>query len=132
MKWLIGTLIAAVVTAPLILGNKMDMQEQQLGYEKKIPILNYEGTINGKHFFRMALTREDDSLNGTLISTFNKNNEVFGSIDQDDLFVLTEYEDGKKVGVLEGKFIPDVAFKGTWSTPDGTSWFPFFMIKTAS
>ena len=132
MKWLIGTLIAAVVTAPLILGNKMDMQEQQLGYEKKIPTLNYEGTINGKHFFRMTLTREDNTLNGTLISTFKKNNEVLGTIDQDDSFVLAEYEDGQKVGVLEGKFIPGGELKGTWSTPDGKKWFPFFMIKTAN
>ena len=91
MKWLIGTLIAAVLTAPLILENKMDMQEQQLGYEKRNLTLNYEGAINGKHFFKMALTREGDTLNGTLISTFNKNNEVLGLIDQDESFVLTEY-----------------------------------------
>ena len=132
MKWMIGTLIAAVVTAPLILGNKMDMQEQQLGYEKKIPTLNYEGTIKGKHFFRMALTREDNTLNGTLISTFKKNNEVLGSIDQDGSFVLAEYEEGQKVGILEGKFIAGGELKGTWSTPDGKNWFPFFMIKTAN
>ena len=129
MKWLIGTLIAAVVTAPLILENKMDMQEQQLGYEKRNLTLNYEGAINGKHFFKMALTREGDTLNGTLISTFNKNNEVLGLIDQDESFVLTEYEGGKKVGVLEGKFIPGGELKGTWSTPDGKKWFPFYLIK---
>ena len=129
MKWLIGTLIAAVVTAPLILENKMDIQEQQLGYEKRNLTLNYEGAINGKHFFKMALTREGDTLNGTLISTFNKNNEVLGLIDQDESFVLTEYEGGKKVGVLEGKFIPGGELKGTWSTPDGKKWFPFYLIK---
>jgi len=129
MKWLIGTLIAAVVAAPLILENKMDMQEQQLGYEKRNLTLNYEGAINGKHFFKMALTREGDTLNGTLISTFNKNNEVLGLIDQDESFVLTEYEGGKKVGVLEGKFIPGGELKGTWSTPDGKKWFPFYLIK---
>jgi hypothetical protein len=129
MKWLIGTLIAAVLTAPLILENKMDMQEQQLGYEKRNLTLNYEGAINGKHFFKMALTREGDTLNGTLISTFNKNNEVLGLIDQDESFVLTEYEGGKKVGVLEGKFIPGGELKGTWSTPDGKKWFPFYLIK---
>ena len=129
MKWLIGILIAAVLTAPLILENKMDMQEQQLGYEKRNLTLNYEGAINGKHFFKMALTREGDTLNGTLISTFNKNNEVLGLIDQDESFVLTEYEGGKKVGVLEGKFIPGGELKGTWSTPDGKKWFPFYLIK---
>ena len=132
MKWLIGTLIAVVVTAPLILGNKMDIQEQQLGYEKRITTLNYEGTIKGKHFFRMTLTKEGNTLNGTLISTFKKNNEVLGTIDQDDSFVLAEYEDGQKVGVLEGKFILGGELKGTWSTPDGKKWFPFFMIKTAN
>ena len=77
----------------------------------------------------MALTREGDTLNGTLISTFNKNNEVLGLIDQDESFVLTEYEGGKKVGVLEGKFIPGGELKGTWSTPDGKKWFPFYLIK---
>ena len=132
MKWLIGTLIAAVLTAPLILENKMDMQEQQLGYEKQISTLNYEGTINGKHFFKMTLTRKGDTLNGTLISTFKKNNEVLGHIDQDDSFVLAEYEGGQKVGVLEGKFITGGELKGTWSTPDGKKWFPFFLIKTAN
>ena len=129
MKWLIGILIAVVLTAPLILEIKMDMQEQQLGYEKRNLTLNYEGAINGKHFFKMALTREGDTLNGTLISTFNKNNEVLGLIDQDESFVLTEYEGGKKVGVLEGKFIPGGELKGTWSTPDGKKWFPFYLIK---
>ena len=129
MKWLIGTLIAAVVTAPLILGNKMDIQEQQLVYEKRTSTLSYEGTIKGKYFFKMALTREDNILSGTLINTYKKENEIYGTIDQEDSFLLTEYEDGQKSGILEGRIMQGGELKGTWSTPDGKKWFPFFLIK---
>ncbi len=130
MKWLAGILIAAVMAAPLILGNKMDMQAQQLGYEKKLPTLSYEGTINGKYFFKMAFTREDNILSGTLINTYEKENKIYGTIDYEDAFLLTEYEDGQKAGVLEGRIISDGELKGTWSTPDGKKWFPFSLIRT--
>ena len=119
----------AVISAPLILGNKMDMQEQQLGYEKKIQTLNYEGTIKGKYFFKMDFTREDNILSGTLINTYKKENAIYGTIDHEDSFLLTEYEDGQKVGVLEGRIMQGGELKGTWSTPDGKKWFPFFLIK---
>ena len=129
MKWLAGILIVAVISAPLILGNKMDMQEQQLGYEKKIPTLSYEGTLKGKYFFKMAFTREDNILSGTIINTYKKKNEIYGTIDHEDSFLLTEYEDGQKAGVLEGRIMQGGELKGTWSTPDGKKWFPFFLIK---
>ena len=132
MKWLAGILIAAALIAPLILENKMDMQEQQLGYEKKIPILNYEGTINGKYFFKMAFTRKDNILSGTLINTYRKKNEIFGTIDHEDSFLMTEYEEGHKAGVLEGRIMQGGDLKGTWSTPDGKMWFPFFLIKATN
>ena len=130
MKWFAGILIVAVMTAHLILGSNMNMHEQQLGYEKKFPITSYEGTINGKHFFKMALTREDSILSGTLINTYKKENEIFGTIDDEDSFVLTEYEDGQKAGVLEGRIVQRGGIRGTWSTPDGKKWFPFFLVKT--
>jgi len=132
MKWLAGILIAAALIAPLILENKMDMQEQQLGYEKKIPILNYEGTINGKYFFKMTFTRKDNILSGTLINTYRKKNEIFGTIDHEDSFLMTEYEEGHKAGVLEGRIMQGGDLKGTWSTPDGKTWFPFFLIKATN
>jgi len=69
------------MTAHLILGRNMNMYEQQLGYEKNLPTTSYEGTINGKYFFRMAFTREDNMLSGTLINTYKKENEIFGTID---------------------------------------------------
>ena len=123
-------IIVAVMTAHLILGSNMNMHEQQLGYEKKFPTTSYEGTINGKHFFKMALTREDSILSGTLINTYKKENEIFGTIDDEDSFVLTEYEDGQKAGVLEGRIVQGGGFRGTWSTPAGKKWFPFFLVKT--
>ena len=132
MKWLTGILIVAVVTALLILGNKMDMQEEQLGYEKKIPTLNYEGNINGKYFFKMIFTREDNILSGTLINTYRNKNQIYGTIDHEDSFLLTEYEDGQKAGVLEGRIMQGGEIKGTWSTPDGKQWFPFLLIKVTS
>ena len=119
----------AVISAPLILGNKMDIQEQQLVYEKRTSTLSYEGTIKGKYFFKMALTREDNILSGTLINTYKKENAIYGTIDHEDSFLLTEYEDGQKVGVLEGRIMQGGELKGTWSTPDGKKWFPFFLIK---
>ena len=132
MKLLAGILIAAVVSAPLILENKMDMQEQQLGYEKKIPTFNYEGSINGKYLFKMVFTREDNILSGTLINTYREKNQVYGTIDHEDSFLLTEYEYGQKAGVLEGRIMQGGEIKGTWSTPDGKKWFPFFLIKVTS
>lgn len=132
MKWPIGILIVAVITAPLVFGKVMKQKEQELGYEKRISVNTYEGTINGKHFFKMALTREDNKLSGTLINTYKKENEVYGTIDDDDSFVLTEYDDGQKAGVLEGRIISSGELKGTWSTPDGNKWFPFFLIKTTN
>ena len=132
MKLLAGILIAAVVSAPLILENKMDMQEQQTGYEKKIPTFNYEGSINGKYLFKMVFTREDNILSGTLINTYREKNQVYGTIDHEDSFLLTEYEDGQKVGILEGRIMQGGELKGTWSTPDGKKWFPFFLIKATS
>ena len=92
MKLLAGILIAAVVSAPLILENKMDMQEQQIGYEKKIPTFNYEGSINGKYLFKMVFTREDNILSGTLINTYREKNQVYGTIEDEGSFLLTEYE----------------------------------------
>jgi hypothetical protein len=132
MKWFAGILIVAVISAPLILGNKMDIQEQQLVYEKRTSTLSYEGTIKGKYFFKMALTREDNILSGTLINTYKKENEIYGTIDQEDSFLLTEYEDGQKSGILEGRIMQGGELKGTWSTPDGKKWFPFFLIKATS
>ena len=131
MKWFAGILIVAVMTAHLILGRNMNMHEQQFGYEKKLPTMNYEGTINGKYFFKMVLTREDNILSGTLVNTYKKENEVYGTIDDEDSFVLTEYEDGQKAGVLEGRIMQGGELKGTWSTSDGKKWFPFFLIKAA-
>ena len=132
MKWLIGILIVAVITAPLIYGKVMKQKEQELEFNKMLSVNTYEGTINGKHFFKIVLIRKGDSLNGTLTNTFKKKNEVFGSIDGDDSFVLTEYEDGQKVGVLEGKISTGGEIKGTWSTTDGKKWFPFFLVKAAN
>jgi hypothetical protein len=132
MKWFVGILIVAVMTAHLTLGRNMNMHEQQLGYEKKLPSMNYEGTINGKHFFKMVLTREDNILSGTLVNTYKTENEVYGTIDDEDSFVLTEYEDGQKAGVLEGRIMQGGELKGTWSTPEGKKWFPFFLIKAAN
>ena len=132
MKWFAGILIVAVMTAHLILGRNMNMHEQQFGYEKKLPTMSYEGTINGKYFFKMALTREDNILSGTLVNTYKTENEVYGTIDDEDSFVLTEYEDGQKAGVLEGRIMQGGELKGTWSTPEGKKWFPFFLIKAAN
>ena len=129
MKWFAGILIVAVMTAHLTLGRNMNMHEQQFGYEKKLPTMIYEGTINGKYFFKMALTREDNILSGTLVNTYKKENDVYGTIDDEDSFVLTEYEDGQKAGVLEGRIMQGGELKGTWSTSDGKKWFPFFLIK---
>ena len=129
MKWFVGILIVAVMTAHLTLGRNMNMHEQQLGYEQKLPTMNYEGTINGKYFFKMVLTREDNILSGTLVNTYKKENNVYGTIDDEDSFVLTEYEDGQKAGVLEGRIMQGGELKGTWSTPEGKKWFPFFLIK---
>ena len=75
------------MTAHLILGRNMNMHEQQFGYEKKLPTMSYEGTINGKYFFKMALTREDNILSGTLVNTYKKENDVYGTIDDEDSYL---------------------------------------------
>ena len=130
MKWLAGLLIAAVLTVTLILGYKIKMNNQQLGYEKRIPTLSYTGTINGKYLFKMNFTRKDNILSGTLINTYNNENKIYGTIDSEGAFLLSEYEDGQKAGVLEGRIVSAGEIKGTWSTPDGKKWFPFSLVRT--
>jgi hypothetical protein len=131
MKWLAGILITTILTVVLILGYNIKMKNQQLGYDKKLPTLSYEGTINGKYFFKIAFTREGNILSGTLVNTYEKENKIYGTIDYEDAFLLTEYEEGLKAGVLEGRIISAGEIKGTWSTPDGKKWFPFSLVRTA-
>ena len=106
MKWFVEILIVAGIFVTLIWGYNMKIKDQQLGYKKQIPTLSYVGAINGKYLFQMAFTRKDNILSGTLVNTFEKENKIYGTIDNDDAFLLTEYEEGEKAGVLEGKIIP--------------------------
>ena len=129
MKWIVEILIVAGIFVTLILGYNMKIKDQQLGYKKQIPTLSYVGAINGTYLFQMAFTRKDNILSGTLVNTFEKENKIYGTIDNDDAFLLTEYEEGEKAGVLEGKIIPGGEIKGTWSTPNGEKWFPFYLVK---
>ena len=129
MKWIVEILIVTVIFATLIWGYNMKNKDQQLGYKKQIPILSYVGAINGKYLFQMAFTRKDNILSGTLVNTFERENKIYGTFDHEGAFLLTEYEEGEKAGVLEGKIIEGVKVKGTWSTPDGEKWFPFYLVK---
>ena len=106
MKWIVEILIVTVIFVTLIWGYNMKIKDQQLGYKKQIPTLSYVGAINGKYLFQMAFTRKDNILSGTLVNTFEKENKIYGTIDHEDAFLLTEYEEGEKAGVLEGKIIP--------------------------
>lgn len=107
----------------------MNKNAQKPGHEKNLPIIHYAGSINGKHPFKISFSREKDIISGILVNTLQKKNEIHGSIDLDDAFLLIEYENGSKAGVLEGKFLNNGEMKGTWSTPDGKKWFPFFLSK---
>ena len=129
MKWIVEILIVTVIFVTLIWGYNMKIKDQQLGYKKQIPTLNYVGAINGKYLFHMAFTRKDNILSGTLVNTFEKENRIYGTIDHEGTFLLTEYEEDEKAGVLEGKIIPGGEIKGTWSTADGEKWFPFYLVK---
>ena len=62
---------------------------------------------------------------------YEKENKIYGTIDYEDAFLLTEYEEGLKAGVLEGRIISAGEIKGTWSTPDGKKWYPFSLVRTA-
>ena len=129
MKWLVEILIVTVIFVTLIWGYNMKIKDQKLTYKKQIPALSYVGAINGKYLFQMAFTQKDNILSGTLVNTFEKENKIYGTIDNEGAFLLTEYEEGEKAGVLEGKIIQGVEIKGTWSTPDGETWFPFYLVK---
>ena len=130
MKWNVEILIVAAIIVTLIWGYKMKTDNQQLSANKQTSMLNYVGAINGKHLFEMAFTRQDNILSGTLVNTFEKENKIHGTIDQEGTFLLTEYEGDKKTGILEGQMMPGGKMKGTWSTPDGDKWFPFYLVKT--
>ena len=129
MKWTVEILIVTGIFVTLIWGYNMKTDNQQLGHNKQIPTLNYVGAINGKHLFEMAFTRQDNILSGTLTNTFEKENKIHGTIDHEGTFLLTEYEEGRKAGVLEGAIMAGGKMKGTWSTPDGEKWFPFYLVK---
>lgn len=129
MKWIVEILIVAAIFITLIWGYNMKIKDQKLADKKQIPTLSYVGAINGKYLFQMAFTQKDNILSGILVNTFEKENKIYGTIDHEGAFLLTEYEDGEKAGVLEGKIIEGVKIKGTWSTPDGEKWFPFYLVK---
>lgn len=130
MKWIVRTLIILVITASLFWGFYMKNKNDHLGHKAVAPIKAYEGTINGKYDFQMVLRKEGNRLTGTLTNTFNNENEVKGTIDTENAFIVDEFDKGQKVGVLEGRIIPGGNIKGTWSTPDGRKWFPFYLFKT--
>ena len=107
----------------------MKIKDQKLLYKKQILTLSYVGAINGKYLFHMTFTQKDNILSGSLVNTFEKENKIYGTIDNEGAFILTEYEEDEKVGVLEGKIAPGGEIKGTWSTPDGEKWFPFYLVQ---
>ena len=129
MKWIVEILIVAAIFITLIWGYNMKIKNQKLAYKKQMPVLSYVGAINGKYLFQMAFTQKDNILSGTLVNTFEKENKIYGTIDHEGVFFLTEYEEGQKAGVLEGKIIQGLEIKGTWSTPDGEKWFPFYLVR---
>ena len=129
MKWIVETLIVVAIFIALIWGYNMKIKNQTHAYKKQMPALSYVGAINGKYLFQMAFTQKDNILSGTLVNTFEKENKIYGTIDHEGVFFLTEYEEGEKAGVLEGKIIQGFEIKGTWSTPDGEKWFPFYLVR---
>ena len=101
--------------------------------------------LRGKFRFQLFWTGIDKYYNQNELGFFNlknaqsfrsliryrieKENKIYGTIANEGVFLLTEYEEGEKAGVLEGKIIPGGEIKGTWSTPDGEKWFPFYLVK---
>ena len=129
MKWIVETMIVAAIFITLILGYNMKIKDQRLSYKKQMLTFSYVGAINGKYLFHMTFTQKDNILSGSLVNTFEKKNKIYGTIDHEGAFILTEYEEDEKVGVLEGKITTGGEIKGTWSTPDGEKWFPFYLVK---
>ena len=129
MKWIVETMIVAAIFITLILGYNMKIKDQKLSYKKQMLTFSYVGAINGKYLFHMTFTQKDNILSGSLVNTFEKKNKIYGTIDHEGVFILTEYEEDEKVGVLEGKITTGGEIKGTWSTPDGEKWFPFYLVQ---
>ena len=87
----------------------------------------YTGTMNGKHPFEMSIQREGDELSGFVLNTYKQKTDIRGSVDGDDVFVISEFDGNQKTGIFSGRFIPGGEIKGTWSTPNGKKWHLFYL-----
>ena len=123
MKAKIANLIILIVFSVFL--NQCEGEEKAMIVTQKV----YAGTINGQHPFEMTLQRDGNSLTGSVINTYKQKTEIKGQVDEDDVFVINEFEGDQKTGVFSGRFIPGGEIKGTWSTADGKKWHLFYLLE---
>lgn len=82
----------------------------------------YEGTINNNYEILMTLTRTDKSLSGYVVPKGGGSSiPVSGTIDENNNFNLSEYDDKDNwTGTYKGK-ISDGTIEGVWTKPDGSA-----------
>ncbi len=89
----------------------------------------YKGTLLGGYNFDMTLKRSGNSLSGSVLNTYSNITSVKGQVDDDNNFMLREYEQEKITGIYKGTIFPEGRIKGVWSSPDGTRRLPFNMVQ---
>ena len=95
---------------------------------KEVAIM-YSGKIGKKFPIQMDLKRRSNKLNGTLFNSFQAKKKVIGRMFYNEFFYLKEFKKGQESGSFFGRFFTPSKIVGVWTTPDGKSAFPFYLIK---
>jgi len=100
--------------------------------KKDIATMNekyYKGTMPGGYNFDMTLKRSGNNLSGSVLNTYSNITSVKGLMDDENNFMLREYEQEKITGIYKGTIFPEGRIKGVWSSPDGMRRLPFNMVQ---
>ena len=95
---------------------------------KEVAIM-YSGKIGKKFPIQIDIKRRSNKLNGILFNSFQMKKKVTGRMFFNEFFYLKEFEKGKESGSFFGRFFGHNKILGVWTTPDGKSAFPFYLLK---
>jgi len=121
------TLIPAIAIIMTVLIGSINILNK-----KDIMIMNekyYKGKLLGGFNLEMTLKRNGNSLSGSVLNSYSNITLVKGLMDEDNNFMLREYEHEKITGIYKGTIFPEGEIKGVWSSPDGTRRLPFNMVQ---
>ena len=104
--------------------SKVDLKQEV----KEVAIM-YSGKIGNKFPIQIDIKRRSNKLNGILFNSFQMKKKVRGRMFYNEFFYLKEFEKGQESGSFFGRFFGPDKIVGVWTTPDGKSAFPFYLVK---